>query len=201
MTSNHSETIVHSDADLEYVRPEEDEYGRLIDLPNNRLYAQLTSARCPVGTWDRYGIRVLTNEAESYASVHFRIPAGLPADTAARLAGFSTQRIPYTDRDREWDAVSGGGVTSYREHWNCFVDSVLAAINFARAVLESAVWAQANGDDWDWRLPVPRRCEDKYEMWGHAHPLKYDMFHNPAAMEAVLSRAGALASWGKGVEF
>lgn len=81
------------------------------------------------------------------------------------------------------------------------MDSVLAATNFARAALESAVWAQANGDDWDWRLPVPGRYEDKYEMWGHRHPLTYDMFRDPTAMETVLSRASVRPPKAEDVEF
>nr|WP_314841467.1 hypothetical protein [uncultured Microbacterium sp.] len=104
------------DVDLEYTPPLENEYRALVDPDNNRLYMQLTCAHIRVGIWDAYGTRVITNEEEGYASVHFRIPAALTAASKARLAEFSIQRIPYTDRDREWDAVSHGGVTSTREN-------------------------------------------------------------------------------------
>ena len=102
------------------------------------------------------------------------------------MAESATQRIPYTDRDRAWDAVADGAVTSTPEHWNCFVDSVLAAIEFARAALHSAVWAHTRGEKWDWFYSPPGRVEDKYERWGDGHPYTYDIESDAELMEAMM---------------
>ncbi len=58
---------------------------------------------------------------------------------------------------------------------NCFVDSTLAGLSFAIAAVESAVWAHARGEEWDWPYAIPGRVEDKYELWGDQHPLTYDI--------------------------
>lgn len=186
MLENHTDTSHQSDLELEdYVEQTVEDYWRLHDPATPHLYAQLSCTRYQIGTWDKYGVRALPNEQERYASVHFRIPAALPAATKARLAEFAVQRIPYTDRDQRWDAVSGDGVTSTRHLWNCFVDSVLAAVNFAHAAIESAVWAHARGVEWDWRYAPPGRVEDKYEEWGDRHPLTSDIYHAPETASAA----------------
>nr|WP_314841468.1 hypothetical protein [uncultured Microbacterium sp.] len=41
--------------------------------------------------------------------------------------------------------------------------------------MESAVWAHARGEEWDWPYAIPGRVEDKYELWGDQHPLTYDI--------------------------
>lgn len=164
-----------SDIDLDdHPEPAKNEYGGF--LRHRSLYVHLLCTRYEIGSWDEFGVRVLPNEDESYATVHFRIPPKLPAAFAARLAEFSTQRIAYTDRDRKWDALLGGGPTSDRNRWSCFVDSVLAAVDFARAALESAVWAHARGDEWSWVHRVPGRVEYKYDLWGDGHPNTYDPY-------------------------
>lgn len=139
-----------------------------------KLCLHLSCTRYPIGAWDLYGVRVLTNEVEEYASVHFRIPVGLPVAWATQLATLSTQRVFYTARDREWDKAGGGGPTSDRNRWSGFVDSVIAAVDFARAALETAVWAHARDEEWHWPYSPPGRVEDKYELWGDGHPNFYD---------------------------
>ncbi len=130
-----------------------------------KLCLHLSCTRYPIGAWDDHGVRVLTNEVEEYASVHFRVPVRLPVAWATQLATFSTQRIFYTARDREWDEAGGSGPTSDRNRWSAFVDSVIAAVDFARAALETAVWAHARGEEWNWPYSPPGRVEDKYELW------------------------------------
>ncbi|WP_431791103.1 hypothetical protein [Microbacterium paraoxydans] len=173
MTNIHATTTPQSDIDLpDFPRPTTDEYVR--DVDPSPLYSHLACTRYVIGTWDGYGVRVLTNETDEYATIHFRIPRGLPAAWASQLATFSTQRISYTARDRSWDEESGGWPTSNRDRWSAFVDSVLAAIDFARAALETAVWAHARGEDWSWPSFPPGRIETKYELWGDGHPNRYD---------------------------
>ncbi len=171
------------------------ELDRIGSADAPRLADQLSCARVSVGRWNDYGVRTLVNAEDCYASVQLRIPQGLPTAWAVRLAKFATQHMPYTDRDREWDAVSHGGVTSNSDLWNCFVDSTLAAESFAERAVEHAVWAHARGEEWDWPYPVPGRVENKYEHWGDQHPLTYDFGNEPAALKAVAedhrSRPGA----------
>ncbi|MBT2486497.1 MULTISPECIES: hypothetical protein [unclassified Microbacterium] len=91
----------------------------------------------------------------------------------ALLVPFSAQRVLYTDRDRAWDEA-GDGPTSDQRYWSAFVDSVIAAVNFARAAVNSAVWAHARGEEWIWSYSPPGRVEAKYELWGDGHPNTYD---------------------------
>lgn len=153
--------------------PATDGFDRTQDLDGPRLRDQVSCALGRIGEWSDFGVRVLIDETELYASVELRVPAGLPRAWAARLAEFATQRIPYTDRDRAWDAVSNGKVTSNPDLWNCFVDSTLEAERFATNAVEHAVWAHAREEGWDWPHPVPGRVEDKYKRWGDDHPLAH----------------------------
>ncbi|MCR2800234.1 hypothetical protein QNO21_13975 [Microbacterium sp. zg-Y818] len=158
-----------SDVDLDdFPRPAIDEYGRFLHR-GKELYAHLACTLRKLGTWDDFGVRVLPNEEEGYASIHFRIPAALPAASQSQLAEFAAQRIPYTERDRDWDARLGGP-TSDRRFQSAFVDSVIAAVDFASAALESAVWAHARGREWTWPHSAPGRDESKYDDWGTDHP-------------------------------
>ncbi|WP_417503829.1 hypothetical protein [Microbacterium sp.] len=172
MTETHTCTEPQSDVDLaDFPRPRTDE-----DAPSSDripLASHLSCARYTIGTSDDYGVRVLTNESEEYATIHLQIPAALPAPFAAQLAPFSMQCVLYTDRDREWDQP-GDGPTSDQRYWSAFVDSVIAAVNFARAAVKSAVWAHARGDEWSWSYSPPGRVEAKYELWGDKHPNTYD---------------------------
>lgn len=175
MTKHRTESTPLSDTDLDdFPQPLTHEHGRWVERPRN-LYLQLSRTRYTVGTYDQFGVRVLPHEDENYATVHLRIPHALPASSAAQLATFANQRIPYTDRDRKWDDVLGGGPTSDRNRWSGFVDSVLAAVDFAQAALESAVWAHARGEEWSWPYTPPDRVEKKYELWGDDHPRTYDL--------------------------
>lgn len=172
MTETPTCTELQSDADLpDFPQPRTDEYQAFID--RSPLCSHLSCARYTIGAWDDCGVRVLTNENEGYATIHFRPPAALPTASVAQLAPFSTQRVCHTDRDREWDET-GGGPTSTQQNWSAFVDSVIAAVNFARAALESAVWAHARGEEWTWPYSPPGRVEAKYELWGDGHPNTYD---------------------------
>ncbi|MFJ4175374.1 hypothetical protein [Microbacterium sp. NPDC089696] len=160
-----------SDSELpDTPQPRTDDYDEF--LKRSPLARALSCAMTKVGAWDDYGVRVLTNEDEEYASIHFRVPPALPASSVDQLAVFAVQRVPYTERDRAWDSVSGP--TSDYLKWSGFVDSVLAAANFARAAVESAVWAHARGEEWTWSWPVPGRDDKKYELWGDGHPNAYD---------------------------
>lgn len=167
VTEHHTSPGLQSDLDLPGLpSPRTAEYERIIR--HAKLALSISCARHVIGSWDIYGVRIVTNEDEGYASIHFRIPASLPAATAAQLETFAVQRVTYTDRDREWDAVSGA--TPDSDHWSAFVDSVNAAVDFARAALKSAVWAHARGEEWTWNHAVPGRVEVKYDIWGDGHP-------------------------------
>lgn len=171
MTDTTSSADPQSDLDLpDLPQPLVEGYDDFIF--HTKLALHLSCTRYPLGTWDEYGVRVLTNEAEEYASIHFRVPAALPKEVAEHLATFATQRVRYTERDREWDSM--GGPTSDHRYWSGFVDSVIAATNFARAALESAVWSHARGEQWSWGYSPPGRVEAKYELWGDSHPNLYD---------------------------
>lgn len=172
MTEIQTCTEPQSDADLpDFPQPGTDGFDPFVD--RTPLASHLSCARYTIGVWDDYGVRVLTNENEEYATIHFQIPAALPAAFAAQLAPFSAQRVPYTDRDREWDKT-GGGPTSDQRNWSAFVDSVIVAVNFARAAVKSAVWAHARGEEWSWSYSPPGRVEAKYELWGDGHPNTFD---------------------------
>lgn len=159
------------DLDLPDVpQPRTDGYEQYMN--RSPLARSLSCTRVTVGAWDGYGVRILTNEVDGYASIHFRVPEALPTPWVEQLAALVVQRVPYTERDREWDLVSGP--TSDQRCWSGFVDSVLAAVNFARAAVESAVWAHARGEDWSWSWAAPGRDETKYELWGDGHPNSYD---------------------------
>lgn len=164
---NHALPDLQADLDLpDLPGPHAPEYGRF--LRHAKLALSISCARHIIGSWDIYGVRIVTNEDQGYASIHFRIPAALPTATAAQLETFAVQRVTYTDRDREWDAVSGA--TTDCDRWSAFVDSVNAAVDFARAALKSAVWAHARGEEWTWIHAVPGRVDAKYDIWGDEHP-------------------------------
>lgn len=187
-----TDTLDEARTNIEAQRtPATDEVARTQDQTNPRLSDQLSCARVRVGQWDDYGVRAVVNEPERYGIVQLQVPTGLPPAWAKELAEFATQHIPYTDRDREWDSVSNGGVTSNSDLRNCFVDSMLEAISFATNAVEHAVWAHARGEEWDWPYPVPGRVEAKYERWGDNHPLTYN-YWDDEYVEAPVAEHGAL---------